>query len=379
MLNHKFLFRCFAGLLVAGLFLAACKKNSAPSFGAPTITRVAQPLDSSNIDSGSFTQWVILYGANLSSTQTVKFNDQDAPYKTFYASDSTITVQIPRAIPENVTNTITVTTKGGTASFTFTVLVPGLVVGDMFNEWVAAGDTLTLLGQNFDLYGLDTSATAITFAGGATANVVAGTATTLKVIVPSGAQPGPVNIKGPAPLNINQTTVAWYKDNRGFLFDLSNWSGWNGSSYLSSGPDPAPINGPYFKVAKSWQGNWSWDPFCSNNAAIPAELVSDPSQYVNYGIKFELYTPATGPTLPLKLYMCFNSGNFKEFFFDVSGGNYPFSTGGKWETFTAPLTAWGNLQGFAFSNPIIMEFMLKDANPSQSNFSICNLRMVRIK
>ncbi|HEY4337252.1 MAG TPA: hypothetical protein VGM89_15180, partial [Puia sp.] len=68
MLNHKFLFRCFAGLLFAGLFLAACKKNAAPSYGAPTITRVAQPLDSAGIDSGSFTQWVIIYGARLSST-----------------------------------------------------------------------------------------------------------------------------------------------------------------------------------------------------------------------------------------------------------------------------------------------------------------------
>jgi hypothetical protein len=133
-------------------------------------------------------------------------------------------------------------------------------------------------------------------------------------------------------------------------------------------------------VSKNWQGGYAWDPFCSNNCAMPAELVSDPSQYVNYAVKFELYTPATLPAMPLTLYMCFNSGNFKEYFFDVSGNNtYPFTTGGKWQTFTAPLSKWGNLQGFAFSDPMIMEFMLKDNNPSVSNFSICNFRMVRIK
>lgn len=380
MLQHNFSFRWFAVVLCFGGLLAACKKSATATVGKPTITYVAQPLDSVGIDSGSFTQWVIIYGTNLATTESVTFNDQTAPFNTLYASDTSVTVEIPRAIPQNVTNTLTVTTKGGTATYNFTVLVPDLAVGDMLNEWTAAGDTLTLLGQNFDLYGLDTSATTISFTGGATASVVASSATKLEVIVPGGAQPGPITLKGPAPLNISRTTVAWYMDNRNFLFDMSNFTGWNGSSYLSSGPDPAPINGPYFKVDKSWQGNWNWDPFCSDNCAMPAELVNDPTQYVNYGLKFEMNVAAGSPSMPLPLYMVFNSGNFKEFFFDVSGTNtYPFTTNGKWQTFTAPLSAWGNLQGFTFSNPIVMEFMLKNSTASQSNFSICNFRMVRIK
>lgn len=380
MLHHNFFLRCLASLLVFGGLLTACKKSAPATIGVPTITRVAQPLDSAGIDSGSFTQWVIIYGTNLSTTQSVSFNDQNVPFNTLYASDSSVTVQIPRAIPQNVSNTLTVTTRGGTASYTFTVLIPDLTVGDMLNEWTAVGDTLTLLGQNFDLYDLDTSATVIAFTGGATANVVASSATTLQVIVPSGAQPGPITVKGPAPLNINRTTVAWYMDNRNFLFDMANFNGWNGTSYLSSGPDPAPINGPYFKVNKSWQANWAWDPFCSNNCAMPAELVNDPSQYVNYALKFEMNVAAGSPSMPLPLYMCFNSGNFKEFFFDVSGNNtYPYTTNGKWQTFTAPLSSWGVLDGFTFSNPITMEFMLKNSTAAQSNFSICNFRMVRIK
>jgi len=366
------------GLSLAGLLGVSCKKDSKPGYGVPTISRVEQPLDTTGIHSGSFTQWVIIYGSNLGSTQSVAFNDQVVTYKTIYASDSSVTVQIPRAIPNTITNTIVVTTKGGTATYNFTTLIPDLQVSGILNEYTAIGDTLTLVGQNFDLYDLDTSATTITFTGGTTVNIVASSATALKVIVPASAQPGPLTLKGIAPLNINQTTTAWYMDNRNFLFDMSNFTGWNGSSFLSSGPVPAPINGPYFHVKKSWQGGWAWDPFCSNNCAMPAALVSDPAQYVNYALKFEMYTPATPPALPLKLYMVFNSGNFKEFFYDAGAGSYPFSTGGKWQTFTVPLKSWGNLDGFAFSNPIIMEFMLKDSNPSQSDFSICNFRMVPI-
>lgn len=367
-----------AGALLAGMLGTSCKKDSAPHYGIPTITRIAQPLDPASITSGSFTQWVIIYGTNLASAQSVSFNDQEVPYKTMYATDTAVTVQIPRAIPKDITNTVTVITKGGTATFQFTTEIPAFQLTGFLNEYTPVGDTLTITGANFDLYGLDTTATIVTFAGGATADVVDGTATTLRVVVPASAQPGPVNIKGSAPSTINQNTIAWYQDNRNFLFDMSHFNGWNGNSYLSSGPDPAPINGPYFKVARSWQGGWAWDPFCSNNCAMPAELVSDPSKYVNYALKFEMYTPLNAPVLPLKLYMCFNSGNFKEFFYDAGNGSYPYSTGGKWRTFTVPLKSWGNLEGFTFSNPIIMEFMLKDANPSQSNFSICNFRMVPV-
>jgi len=374
--NILFLFA--AGVMLAGILGTSCKKDAAPDYGIPTITRVAQPLDSASIVTGSFTQWVIIYGTHLGSTQSVSFNDQEVPYKTIYASDSSVTVQIPRAIPKDVTNTVTVTTKGGKATFSFTTVIPPLQLTGMLNEYTAVGDTLILTGANFDLYGLDTTATSVTFTGGSTVNIAGGTASTLKVVVPASAQPGPVTVKGIAPLNISITTVAWYWDNRNFLFDMSNFNGWNGKTYLSSGPDPAPVNGPYFKVAKSWQGGWAWDPFCSNNCAMPAELVNDPAKYVKYALKFEMYTPLNPPALPLKLYMVFNSGNFKEFFYDAGGGSYPYSTGGKWRTFTVPLSSWGNLQGFTFSNPIIMEFMLKDSNPSQSNFSICNFRMVPI-
>lgn len=373
------IFLVICGFVLAGIIGTSCKKETAPPYGEPAIARVAQPTSGSSIDTGSFTQWLIIYGSNLASTQSVTFNDQTVAYKDIYASDTSVTVQIPRAIPKNVTNTIKVITKGGTASYNFTVVIPAIQLTGMLNEYTAVGDTLTLLGQNFDLYGFDTIGTTVTFTGGKTAPLTWASATALKLIVPAGVKPGPVTVKGDAPLNTTLTTSGWYMDNRNFLFDMSNFYGWNGKAFLSSGPDPAPINGPYFKVDKSWKGGWNWDPFCSNNCAIPAALVSDPSQYVNYALKFEMNIPAGPPSLPLKLYMCFNSGNFREYFYDPSGsGTFPFTTNGKWQTFTVPLKNWGNLQGFTFSSSMIMEFMLKDANPSQSNFSICNFRLVPI-
>ena len=366
------------GLLVL-LIGTSCSKKSGVGYGIPSIDSVGQPLGSTTIDSGSFNQWVIIYGNNLASAQSVSFNDQSVPYQLIYASDTSVTVQIPRAIPQSVTNTIKVVTKGGTATFGFTTVIPPLQVTDMFNEYTPVGDTLVVVGQNFDLYGLDTTATTVTFTGGSSVSVAGGTATTLKVVVPSGAQPGPITVKGPSPNNANQTTTAWYMDNRNFLFSMTSFNGWNGSSFLSDGPSPAPINGPYFNVNVSWQGGYAWSPYCSNYCAIPAALVNDATQYVNYALKFEMITPAGSAALPEQLYMCFNNGNFKSYMYDPSGnGTFPFSTGGGWETFTVPLSSWGNLAGFTYTSSMIMEFMLQGPNPCQSDFAICNFRLVPI-
>jgi hypothetical protein len=362
-------------LLACLLGTTSCKKNNSVNYGVPSISMVSQPLDPAQIDTGSFTQWVIIYGTNLASAQSVTFNDQAVPYADIYASDTSVTVQIPRAIPQNVSNTVKVTTKGGTATYNFTVLIPALQITDMFNEYTPVGDTLTIVGQNFDLYGLDTTATTVTFTGGQTASVTSGTATTLNVVVPSGAQPGPITVKGPAPDNVNQATTAWYMDNRNFLVSMTNFTGWNGSAYLSSGPNPAPINGPYFLVNKTFQGGYAWDPWCSNYSNIPAALVNDPTQYVNYALKFEMNAVA----VPEALYMCFNNGNFKNYLYDPSGTNtYPFTTNGKWETFTVPLSSWGNLADFTYTGSMIMEFMCQGGTAAQADFAICNYRLVPI-
>jgi hypothetical protein len=363
------------GLLWVVLLGTSCKKNNNVSFGVPTISMVSQPLDSVGINTGSFAQWVTIYGTNLGSAQSVSFNDQTVAYKDIYASDTSVTVQIPRSIPQKVTNTVTVTTKGGTVTYNFTTLIPDLQVTDMFNEYTPVGDTLIVTGQNFDLYGLDTSATTVTFTGGQMVSVASGTPTGLKVVVPAGAQPGPITVKGPASTNVNVTTTAWYMDNRNFLVSMTNFTGWNGSAYLSSGPNPAPINGPYFEVNKTFQAGYQWDPWCSNYCNIPAALVNDPTQYVHYALKFEMNAVA----LPAPLYMCFNNGTFENYLYDPSGTNtFPFTTNGQWETFTVPLSSWGNLNGFTYVSSMIMEFMVQSGIAVPANFAICNYRLVPI-
>lgn len=376
---RKYFLQLFFLSAALAVSVSSCKKEEENGGNeSPVISKIYTPTNrETGLTTGALNQWLIISGSNLSGTQSVAFNDVVVQPENFFANDTSVTIRIPRQLPGSVNDKVTVTTNYGTTTYDFKVVIPQLLVTDMANEYVNAGDTLEILGDYFDLYGLDTSATTVTFAGDKTTNVVASSASSLKVIVPADVQPGALKITGPAPVNTSVTTTAWYKDNRNFLFDMSAYNGWNGASFLSSGADPAPLNGPYFKVAKSWQGGWAWDPFCSNNCNIPEALVNDASQYKNYALKFEMYTPASTPALPTKLYMCFNTGGFKDYFFDPSAsGNFPYSTKGVWRTFSVPLKDWGNLDGFTFKSSMIMEFMLKDANPGESNFSICNFRIV---
>jgi hypothetical protein len=359
------------------------KTSNSPNYGLPAITRIAQPTNAdTSIVSGIFNEWLVIYGTHLESTQSVSFNGIMVPYDQLYATDTSISIKIPRVIPDNVTNTIEVITKGGTASHSFTVNIPPLKVNAILDEYTPIGDTLIIIGENFDLYKVTADTGLVVFTGGASSKVISATSDTIQVIVPQGAQPGQLSISGDPALGdlAKVKTSGWYMDNRNFLFDMNNYWGWNGRDFISSGPDPHPINGPYFKVEKDWAGGWAWAPFCSNNCAIPEALVDDPGQYINYALKFEMHTPIGSPALPAPLYMCFNSGDFKDYFYDPTGkGLFPFSTNGKWQTFTVPLKDWGNLDGFTFKPSMIMEFMIKAADPSQSNFSICNLRLVPIK
>jgi hypothetical protein len=142
------------GLLLGVVALSACKKETEEMCGGtPGISSVSGPTNrTAAITSGSLADWVIIQGSNFCSVNSVSFNDVSADLKDAYITANEITLRVPRVVPKNVTNTITVTTPGGTAQTNYTVAVPTLSVTGMANEYVAAGQRGAIVGSNFDLY-----------------------------------------------------------------------------------------------------------------------------------------------------------------------------------------------------------------------------------
>lgn len=363
----------FAALLTG---FASCSKDDDPPPGAPTISRVTTSNNRTTpLANGELNQWLIIQGKNLSGTQKVVFNDLEAAYKDIFSNDTLVSVQIPRKIPGTINNKLTLTTNYGTVSFDFPIEIPQLKSNGFEFDYPAAGATLTILGDNFDLYGFTKEGTTVTFTGGATAQLTEATATSLKLTVPNGAQPGAVTIKGAAPLSTTFTTAAWYQDNRGSLVNMDPFGGWNGAAFIANGPDPAPFEAKkYFRINKAWAGGWAWAPFLSASVPMPAGVVGTTANLNDYDLKFEVYAAngSTGISKPINI--VFQGNGFKDFMFDPSGkGQYPFTTNGKWVTVSCPMK---NFTGYTFLASTIMEVMLKAADPFNSDFSITNFRIV---
>jgi hypothetical protein len=372
-MKKSFLYFLFLALLTG---FGSCSKNDDPPPGAPKIIRVTTTLDRSTpLTNGELNQWLIIVGENLSGAQKVEFNDLVAERSAIYSNDTLVSVQVPRKLPGTVNNKLVLTTDHGTVSFDFPIEIPQLRSDGFEFDYAPVGTSLNIIGDNFDLYGFTKDGTTVTFTGGATAQLTEATATSLKVMIPTGAQPGAVTVKGAAPLNSTFTTTAWYMDTRGSLFSMDPFTGWNGAAFIANGPDPAPFaSQKYFRIVKTFGGGWTWDPFMSNRVPVPADLVNNQNNFNKYTLKFEVFAAANSAGIPSPINIVFQDPGYKETWFDPSGrGQYPFTTNGKWVTLSCPMT---NFTGHNFPASPILEIMLRGENPASSNFAITNFRIV---
>jgi hypothetical protein len=323
------------GLLLGVVALSACKKETEEMCGGtPGISSVSGPTDrSAAITSGSLADWVIIQGSNFCSVSSVTFNDVNADLKDAYITANEITLRVPRVVPKNVTNTITVTTPGGTAQTSYTVAVPTLSVTGMANEYVAAGQRGAIVGSNFDLYEV-TPAKGKVLWNGTPLAITKTTADSVFFTVPANATPGATLkvVDG----NAKEIAVPGrYKDDRNIIFGYdTNGSVWGGTDYITTGPTPAPVNGPYVRINKSI-GDWTWTEFSAhNNIVLPADIVSNLSNYV---LRFEVNTLKPFSSNAVRISIDGDAEAVNTYWWTPTA---PFNTRGQWRTMTIPLSSF---------------------------------------
>jgi hypothetical protein len=323
------------GLLLGAVALSGCKKETEEMCGGtPGISSVSGPTDrSAAITSGSLADWVIIQGSNFCSVSSVSFNDVNADLKDAYITANEITLRVPRVVPKNVTNTITVTTPGGTAQTNYTVAVPTLSVTGMANEYVAAGQRGAIVGSNFDLYEVTPTKGKVLWNGTPLA-ITKTTSDSVFFTVPANATPGATLkvVDG----NAKEIAVPGrYKDDRNIIFGYdTNGSVWGGTDYITTGPTPAPVNGPYVRINKSI-GDWTWTEFSAhNNIALPADIVSNLSNYV---LRFEVNTLKPFSSNAVRISIDGDAEAVNTYWWTPTA---PFNTRGQWRTMTIPLSSF---------------------------------------
>lgn len=328
-----------AALAMMGCFMTACEDQPDKyeiADGVPTLKYVRSPLpeEADSLLVGAYLgNTVCLVGDNLRSIYELYFNDQKATLNTSYMTDHTVLVDIPKNIPEEVTNKIYMITKSGEkVDFDFSVMVPAPVVSSMSCEYAPAGSEAVLYGDYF----VDDPNVPLTISmpGDITVEgeqITSITKTAVKFIVPEGAVQGNIRVKS---IYGTGQSVFQYKDTRNILFDwdgkyegaLAAGNSWNGDNEkkgqtISSVP---PIDGNYLVLGPSTLlgGQWEtpnayvmmyWPDQHATQGCVPLydlpqfKKMLEEYELEDLAVKFEAYVPASNPWMAEGMQIQFTS------------------------------------------------------------------------
>lgn len=328
-----------AALAMMGCFMTACEDQPDKyeiADGVPTLKYVRSPLpeEADSLLVGAYLgNTVCLVGDNLRSIYELYFNDQKATLNTSYMTDHTVLVDIPKNIPEEVTNKIYMVTKSGEkVDFDFSVMVPAPVVSSMSCEYAPAGSEAVLYGDYF----VDDPNVPLTISmpGDITVEgeqITSITKTAVKFIVPEGAMQGNIRVKS---IYGTGQSVFQYKDTRNILFDwdgkyegaLAAGNSWNGDNekkgqILTSVP---PVDGKYMVMGPATLSGGQWqtpgeylmmywpDPNATEGCVPLYNLPQFKKMLEDYKIeelalKFEVYVPTSNPWMAEGMQIRFTS------------------------------------------------------------------------
>ena len=328
-----------AALAVMGCLMTACEDQPDKyeiADGVPTLKYVRSPLpeEADSLPVGAYLgNTVCLVGDNLRSIYELYFNDQKATLNTSYMTDHTILVDIPKNIPEEVTNKIYMVTKSGAkVDFDFNVMVPAPVVSSMSCEYAPAGSEAVLYGDYF----VDDPNVPLTISmpGDITVEgeqITSITKTAVKFIVPVGAVQGNIRVKS---IYGTGQSVFQYKDTRNILFDwdgkyegaLAAGNSWNGDNekkgqILASVPSvdgkymvmgPATLSGGQWQTPGEYLMMYWPDPNATEGCAPLYNLPQFKKMLEDYKIeelalKFEVYVPTSNPWMAEGMQIRFTS------------------------------------------------------------------------
>lgn len=328
-----------AALAMMGCFMTACEDQPDKyeiADGVPTLKYVRSPLpeEADSLLVGAYLgNTVCLVGDNLRSIYELYFNDQKATLNTSYMTDHTVLVDIPKNIPEEVTNKIYMITKSGKkVDFDFSVMVPAPVVSSMSCEYAPAGSEAVLYGDYF----VDDPNVPLTISmpGDITVEgeqITSITKTAVKFIVPEGAVQGNIRVKS---IYGTGQSVFQYKDTRNILFDwdgkyegaLAAGNSWNGDNekkgqILASVPSvdgkymvmgPATLSGGQWQTPGEYLMMYWPDPNATEGCVPLYNLPQFKKMLEDYKIeelalKFEVYVPTSNPWMAEGMQIRFTS------------------------------------------------------------------------
>lgn len=279
----------FCLMSLAFAFFISCENDSDNDSEAPVLISVTTTTDfNTPLTSCNLGDWIVLHGKNLRNISEIDINGVEINIKDSFLESNKITVQVPRALPEEgePTNAIKVMGAEKTSELSINISIPKLIVTGLDNEWAVIGDTVKIKGANFDIYNVTDQDGRVLF-GNSSATITETAADYVKVVVPTNAVKGDrIKIQSKAGVTL---VPGLYCDERNLFEGFEGGFGWAGTDNLvtdgTHGGDVAACNGKYLRISKMHNGEWF--AFIANGYVWPLEMWNHPEDWC---LKFEIVT-----------------------------------------------------------------------------------------
>ncbi len=310
-----------------------------PNTGAPVIKAVYDVADTAfanPITQGTLNQTVTLVGENLNFAKAISFNTVACDMKNVYTMDTRAIVQIPSKLSMEQIDKIEYTTDRGTTTFDFTIPFPELTVSSLACEFTNAGDSVTVNGQNFDLYDFEGGTSTVSI-GGATLGVGSITPTSMKVLIPEGTPDNTDIVFTWQTQGTAHTATLPFRPSQQLLFgDFSGiTSSVDGSVQMAIETDDG-IGASAWLNQKNLHFTGSYSAWAWNTIDLSGNMIDQTVEQVDdYVLKMEVLTQSSFPlTEQTGLQFCFNWGD--SYAWNPANG-LGINTFGQWQTVSLPL------------------------------------------
>lgn len=376
---YKYLFSFVTLLVAAGIFTGCSEDETGKPF--VSYVRVTDPTSSDSLlVSAGQGQMVAIMGRNLGSIRQLWFNDLQATLNPSFITDESIISRVPTPIPTAITNSLRMYfANGDSLIHEFEVDISEPRLDRMKSEYVAVGGEAVIYGDYFY------EPLTVTFAGGVEGELASVEDQEIHVIVPEGAQPGPITVT----TNFGTTeSDFWFLDNRNHIasFDVAFSGLWQGpAAVVASDPFIAPVNGKFLRANRDL-GPWPFFELYGGPAESSAGLETrniPEAAFVNpgaYSLKFEVNTLKTLTGATMRLYL--GSANNSQLDAQRQSTYYIWQpnihTEGEWETITIP---WEDVydanKNFPYNaSGYGMFIYFHGPGASSTNFGLDNMRVV---
>lgn len=320
--------------------------------GAPVITAVYAVGDTAlatPITEAQMGDMIRIVGRNLNNPTSITFNTVEADLSEAYTYSTSANVVIPSELSFASENKIVYTTEQGSAEYAFTVPFPELQITGLQNEFINAGDSVTILGRNFDFFNFGTDSQVML--NGTALGVGSITNTSMKALIPEGtADNSTLEIVYNDENGQQQTTTLPFRPTQNLLYGDMSAVSISTSTNSTSGDfivnietddavaEASDLGRPHIHVTGQLSA-WSWNQvdLSQNMVDIDGADIGllNPDEWNNYVLKFEILTAGSNPlTGSSSLQPCFNWGNRYVW---NPGDGLGLNTHDQWQTVTWPL------------------------------------------